>query len=235
MIVAFDRNYHVCSLNDVTSPPITPVKKKSSLSDAPTFYVKPCAPQCEDLNVPTISIIPPTPSPTNNIPSSPVDINFTSPHLTKNKDFSQTKQLSNTVQPLHVDSEVSVSVSSSTEQLANTSQRPRDSGISVGSFFPTEQHLNTSQHLCPDSGISVNGSSSTEQHLNTSQCQGNDSGISVVGSFSTKPPSIVSKKTCDDFGISANSSFSTELPSIAYKHVRDDIEIFTSEYIIITG
>ena len=181
----------MCDFNDVMSPPITPVKKKSAQSDAPTFFEKPCAPQCEDLSV-TISTIPHTPSPTNNTPSLLFDI-------------------SNTVQPSYVDSEVSVSVSSS-----------------------TEQHLITSQHQHDDSGFSVVGSFPTKPSSIVSKYTRDDIGVSTSGSLSIEIPSKISHCSHDDSEISANSSFSTDLPSIAYKHKRDDVEIFTGKYIIIT-
>ena len=259
-VVTFDRNYDTCYLSEVKSFPNTPVKKKPSLSDVPTYFIKPCSPQFEELSVPTITIstIPNTSSPTSNIPSSLNDINYISPHSTKNNDFLQMKQLSNTLQPLHDDSEISVSVSLLTEQHSNTSQHPHhDTGISVSGSFSTEQNSNTCQLPRDDSGISV-GSFSTVRPSHTSQRPRDDSGISVVGSFSTELPSIVSKHIYDDIGlsvsgslsteqhsktsqcshddfkISANTSFSKELPSIVSKHTCDDNEIFTGEYIIIT-
>ena len=42
MVVAFDRNNYEHYSNDVTSPPITPVKNKTSLSNV--FIVTPCGP-----------------------------------------------------------------------------------------------------------------------------------------------------------------------------------------------
>ena len=44
LVVTFDRNDCVHYLNDSTSPLITPVKNKSSLSDVPTYFVTPCIP-----------------------------------------------------------------------------------------------------------------------------------------------------------------------------------------------
>ena len=146
--LSLHRNDCAYYLSDVTSPPITTVKKKSSLTDSPTPIVTTCSPPYEDISVPTINFSrsPLTSLPTDSMSSSSIDQNHTSSSLTTAKNFLEANKL-----------------------LA-TPQRPRDdSGIFISGSFSTNKPSNASKHSYDDeSGISTSRNTAYNQQLHLS-------------------------------------------------------------------
>ena len=126
--LSLDRNNSVYYLSDGTSPPITTVKEKVSLTDAPTPIVTTCGPPYEDISVPTINFSrsPLTSLPTDSMSSSSIDQNHISSSLTTAKNFLEANKLLATPQRSRDDSGISTSGSFSTNKPSNASKQSYD-------------------------------------------------------------------------------------------------------------
>ena len=145
--LSLHRNDCAYYLSDVTSPPITTVKKKSSLTDTPSPIVTTCGPPYEDISVPTINFSrsPLTSLPTDSMSSSSINQNHISSSLTTAKNFLEANKL-----------------------LA-TPQRPRDdSGIFTSGSFSTNKPSDASKHSYDESEIFTSRNTARKQQLQLS-------------------------------------------------------------------